>query len=139
MGYTAPIRDMKFILEDIVNIKQIQVLKLFEEVSPDLIEAVLTESGRLASEVIAPTNRAGDEYGSRLTDKGVQTAPGFANAYRKFVGGGWGSIPCEPEHGGGSSSRRVRACGGWGEVQQLRRQPAAGGKPWPRDASGDSS
>ncbi len=100
MGYTAPIRDMKFILEDIVNIKQIQVLKLFEEVSPDLIEAVLTESGRLASEVIAPTNRAGDEYGSRLTDKGVQTAPGFANAYRKFVGGGWGSIPCEPEHGG---------------------------------------
>ncbi len=100
MDYTAPIRDMKFVLEDIVKIEQLQGMGSFDDVSPELIGAVLTEAGRLAEEVIAPTNRSGDEHGSRLSDGAVTTAPGFAEAYEKFVEGGWGSIPCEPAFGG---------------------------------------
>ncbi len=100
MNYTAPTRDMRFILEDIVNIGQLRETRIFEDLSADLIDAVLTEAGRLAAEVIAPTNRAGDEHGSRLMEDGVKAAPGFAKAYAKFVEGGWGSIACDPGYGG---------------------------------------
>jgi hypothetical protein len=67
-------------------------------VCPDY--GALDEAGRLARDVIAPLNAVGDRTGSRLENGVVRTPPGWQEAYRAFVEGGWNSLPCEPEHGG---------------------------------------
>ncbi len=99
MEYTAPVRDMRFVLEDIVDIGSLTALG-FEDLSSDLIAAVLTEAGKLASEVIAPLNRPGDEIGARLENGVVKTPPGFAEAFAAFAQGGWASIDVDPDYGG---------------------------------------
>ncbi len=99
MDYTAPIRDMRFVLEDIVGIERLNELG-FEDLSSDLIEAVLTEGGKLAAEVIAPLNRSGDLEGAVLENGVVRTPKGFAEAYAIYAQGGWGSIDGDPEYGG---------------------------------------
>lgn len=69
-------------------------------VTPDIVDAVLEEAAKLAAEVWAPTNRAGDTQTSRLKDGEVVTPEGFKEAYGKFVEGGWNALVCSPEHGG---------------------------------------
>ncbi len=99
MDYTAPIRDMRFVLEDIVGIDRLGAMG-FEDLSNDLIEAVLVESGKLAEQVIAPLNRSGDLEGAVLENGAVRTPKGFAQAYAAYSEGGWGSIDGDPEYGG---------------------------------------
>jgi len=99
MNYTAPIRDMRFVLEDIVGIDHLKDLG-FEDLSGDLIEAVLREGGKLASEVIAPLNRSGDLEGAVLENGAVRTPKGFAAAWAAYAEGGWGSIDGDPDYGG---------------------------------------
>jgi 3-(methylthio)propanoyl-CoA dehydrogenase len=98
--YTAPLADMRFALEEIAGIAEIASLPGCEQASPDLIEAILEEAGKLASGVLAPLNRVGDKEGSRLENGVVRTPQGFKEAYRQYVEGGWNALPFEPEHGG---------------------------------------
>ena len=98
--YTAPLADMRFALEEIAGIGEIATLPGCEQASPDLVEAILEEAGKLASGVLAPLNRAGDKEGSRLENGVVRTPEGFKEAYRQYVEGGWSALPFEPEHGG---------------------------------------
>ena len=100
MTYTAPVTEQSFVLETIADLAGLSQLPAFEAASPDLVQAILTEAGRLASEVFAPLNRIGDEEGARLDD-GVVTLPaGFRDAYRQYVEGGWGSLGADPDYGG---------------------------------------
>ena len=99
--YTAPLADIRFVLNDLVDLGALARLEGFETAEPDLVEAVLEEAGKFAAEVLAPTNRAGDEHGARLENGMVRTAPGFAEAYRQFVAGGWNGVSCEAAWGGG--------------------------------------
>ncbi|HXH02360.1 MAG TPA: acyl-CoA dehydrogenase [Candidatus Competibacteraceae bacterium] len=100
--YYAPIRDMRFVIEELAGLAEVAALPAFREaeVGPDLVEAVLEEAGKLAAEVLAPLNRPGDQQGARLTADGVKAADGFAEAYRRFVAGGWNGVGAPAEYGG---------------------------------------
>lgn len=98
--YTAPIADMRFVLNDLGMLGQVQALPGGEEASADLVDAVLEEAGKLARDVLAPTNWDGDREGAKLENGVVRTPKGFREAYKAYVEGGWNAVPFEPEHGG---------------------------------------
>ncbi len=100
MPYTAPIADMRFVLEEMAGIEEVARLPGFEAVSPDLVEAILGEAGKLAGAVLAPLNQPGDRTGSVLENGVVRTPPGFREAYARYVEGGWSGLAGDPEHGG---------------------------------------
>jgi acyl-CoA dehydrogenase len=100
--YSAPTRDMQFVINDLAGLAEIAALPAFteQEISPDLVEAVLSEAAKLATEVLAPLNKIGDLQGARIGPQGVIPADGFAEAYRQFVEGGWNGLGCPAEFGG---------------------------------------
>jgi 3-(methylthio)propanoyl-CoA dehydrogenase len=98
--YRAPLRDMQFVINELAGLKSLAALPGYEEVTPELAEAVLDEAARLAGDVLAPLNKPGDERGASLTKDGVAAADGFAAAYRRFVDNGWNGLGGDPEFGG---------------------------------------
>ncbi|MFM0339957.1 acyl-CoA dehydrogenase C-terminal domain-containing protein [Paraburkholderia fungorum] len=98
--YIAPLRDMRFVMTELAELGELCSLPGYEEATPELAEAVLEEAARLATEVLAPLNKPGDEQGARLTPDGVVAADGFSAAYRQFVAGGWSGLSGDPEFGG---------------------------------------
>lgn len=100
MPYTAPLKDIQFALRHIANIDRIGQLPGYEHASPDMVEAILNEAARLAAEVWAPTNRAGDLQGSKLVGEGVKTPDGFKDAFTQYAQGGWSAFGADPAHGG---------------------------------------
>ena len=100
IGYTAPLADMRFVLEEIVDIDELAKLSGFENASSDTVSQVLSEAAKFASQVLAPLNRIGDTQRSVLGGAGVKTPDGFKDAYRDFVAGGWNGIMFETEFGG---------------------------------------
>lgn len=98
--YSAPIQEIQFVLNELVDMENIARIPGFEEATPDLVNAVLEEAGKLASEVLAPLSQVGDTQGSVLVDGKVKVPDGFTEAYQQFVEGGWLSICHEEEYGG---------------------------------------
>src|ERR1700731_1132021 len=99
-NYLAPLQDMQFVITELAGLERLAAWPGYEEVTPDLVEAVLEESAKLAGDVLAPLNRRGDEQGAALTKDGVVAADGFAAAYRRFVENGWNGLSGDPEYGG---------------------------------------
>ncbi|MCE9507118.1 MAG: acyl-CoA dehydrogenase [Alphaproteobacteria bacterium] len=100
MSYTAPLQDMRFVLQNIAGLEDIAALPGYEHATPDVAEAVLEEAAKLAAEVWAPVNSSGDKQTSKMIDGGVKTPDGFRNAYAKFAEGGWNALTCAPDFGG---------------------------------------
>jgi len=98
--YAAPVQDMRFTLSNVAGFDRVAGLPGLEQVTPDLVGAVLEEASKFAGNVLAPLNRTGDQVGATLENGVVRTAPGFKDAYRQFVEGGWNSVPFDPDHGG---------------------------------------
>jgi len=100
MTFTAPVKDMRFTLKEIIGFDRLKDREGFSDLTDDLTDAVLNEAGRLAAEVIAPTNAVGDQKGSVLNGNDVVTPDGFKEAYEKYVEGGWNGLQFSTEFGG---------------------------------------
>ena len=99
-SYTAPLRDMRFVYNELFSAEEITSLPGCEEATPDLVDAVLEEAAKLCQNELFPLNRIGDEEGCTWVDGDVTTPTGFKEAYEKYTQGGWNGLACAPEHGG---------------------------------------
>ena len=99
--YHAPHNDLLFCLNEIAGLNELLGFEPYRDFSADLIDSVIGEAGRFASEQIAPLNRSGDRQGCKLGEDGkVQIPNGFAEAYQSFIAQGWNAAPFPVEYGG---------------------------------------
>ncbi len=99
--YAAPLRDMRFVTHEVFDASTtLAALPGYEEATPDLIDAVLEECGKLCEGVLVPLNQSGDEEGCTFDNGKVTTPKGFKDAYRQFAEGGWCGLTASPEYGG---------------------------------------
>ena len=98
--YVAPVKDMLFAMNELAGLQEITTLPGNEEVSLDLVEAILDEAGKFATEVVDPLNPVGDKQGNKWKDGVVTTADGFKEAYASFCETGWNGMPASTEFGG---------------------------------------
>ncbi|HWA01692.1 MAG TPA: acyl-CoA dehydrogenase C-terminal domain-containing protein [Caulobacterales bacterium] len=100
-SYAAPLREYRFLLKDVLEIERYSNLPGFADAPMDLIEQVLEEGAKFCEGVLAPLNKVGDEHGCVRNDDGsVTTPPGFKEAYKQFVEGGWPALSSDPNFGG---------------------------------------
>lgn len=105
--YNAPTRDVRFIINEMLDLASYGNLPGFEMATPDVIDAVVTEGGKFCSEVLAPLNLIGDQQGcTRHEDGSVTTPDGFKEAFEKFREAGWGTLS-HPERFGGQGMPHV--------------------------------
>ncbi|WP_135506248.1 acyl-CoA dehydrogenase C-terminal domain-containing protein [Roseovarius aestuariivivens] len=98
-SYTAPTKDMQFILHDVLKVSQTDTPG-YAELEPDFTGAVLEEAGKIASEVLAPLNAVGDTEGCTLENGVVRTPTGFKEAFDQVRDGGWTALDLPEEYGG---------------------------------------
>ncbi|MBB98102.1 MAG: acyl-CoA dehydrogenase [Rhodobacteraceae bacterium] len=100
-SYTAPVKDVTFLLNDVLDFQRHGNLPGFGDATPDLIEAILGEGARFCEEVLAPINVSGDREGCTRHDDGSVTTPsGFKEAYRTYTENGWIALSMPEEFGG---------------------------------------
>ncbi|WP_286719076.1 acyl-CoA dehydrogenase C-terminal domain-containing protein [Thalassolituus sp. UBA2009] len=100
--YKAPLRDMRFVLNEVFEADKLwaSLAGLQGAVDTETAEAILEECGKIASQVLAPLNRNGDEVGSTWKDGEVTAAPGFKEAYQTYVEAGLNGLGGNPDFGG---------------------------------------
>ena len=106
-SYAAPLKDMKFVLNELAGLEEVAKLQGYQDATPDTVEAILEEAGKFASEVLDPINYSGDQEGSKWSAGEVRTPKGFKEAYKQFCAGGWNALPFEHEWGGQGLPRLV--------------------------------
>jgi len=93
MNYVSPVKDTKFVLENLLNNPS--------AIENDLMNSILEEAGKLANENLAPLNHEGDKNPPKLRqDNEVETSPGFKNAFKKIASGGWIGVSSNPDYDG---------------------------------------
>ena len=100
MTYRAPVADIAFTLKHAAGFGAALAEGLYGDLDDDLVNSVLEEAGRFATEVIAPLNRVGDRQGSRIKDGVVTTPDGWKEAYRDWSAAGWNGISGPTDWGG---------------------------------------
>lgn len=100
MPYRSPVQDHRFILDHVVDFPAVAATERFQEATPDVVEAILTEAGKMCDEVIAPLQRNGDLHPAVLENGIVRTSPGFAEGYKAIAEGGWVGVMADPAYGG---------------------------------------
>ncbi|WFE88811.1 acyl-CoA dehydrogenase [Roseibium porphyridii] len=98
--YRAPVEEIAFTLKRVCGLEDLQDNPHHAELGDDLVDAILNEAGRFASEEIAPLNSVADKHGTPLVDGNVSTPPGWREAYHAWIEGGWNGLTAAPEHGG---------------------------------------
>jgi len=100
MAYKAPVRDLSFVLHDVLQVENFGNLLPDADLSRDLIDQIVEEGGKFAEEVIAPINRIGDQEGCHIEGDVVTTPKGWKDAYHQMVEAGWPSLGFSTEFGG---------------------------------------
>lgn len=98
--YNAPLENIRFVLHDVLNARQLSSLPGYEDISEDLMDQILEEGAKICEGVLFPINMSGDEEGCTLENGVVRTPKGFKEAYDIFAEGGWCGLACDPEYGG---------------------------------------
>ncbi|MET0368854.1 MAG: acyl-CoA dehydrogenase C-terminal domain-containing protein [Methylobacterium sp.] len=98
--YKAPLRDMRFVLNELYADPDAPPLPGHEDFTPDVADAILEEAGKFCTERLLPLNASGDEEGCRLENGVVRTPKGFPEAYKAFREGGWTAMGADPAFGG---------------------------------------
>ncbi len=94
--YSAPLRDISFVLHELLNIGQFSHTVPFEATTRPVFDTILTGAAKLCEQVLFPLNRSGDEEGCHFENGVVRTPAGFRDAYRTFTEGGWTFLACDP-------------------------------------------
>src|SRR4051794_29290019 len=100
MTYQAPVADIAFALKHAAGFGTGLGEHIYGDLGGDLVDAVLAEAGRFATEVLAPLNTIGDRVGATFKDGAVATPPGWKDAYRAWIGGGWNGLAAPAQWGG---------------------------------------
>jgi len=98
--YIPPLKDMLFNIHELSGLERVLQLERFSDFDKDIVDQVVEEAGKFATEVLAPLNIPGDEAGCKVIDNVVVAPPGFADAYSQFVENGWQSLEVSPEFDG---------------------------------------
>jgi alkylation response protein AidB-like acyl-CoA dehydrogenase len=98
--YTAPLRDMRFVMHELHDSTSLAKLPGLEEANAELLDTVLEEAAKFIGAVLLPLNTSGDAEGCHFEGGVVRTPKGFKDAYNAFIEGGWGSLSADPAYGG---------------------------------------
>jgi len=109
MTYRAPVADIAFALKHASGFAPALAEGLYGDLAEDLVDAVLAEAGRFASDVLAPLNAIGDRHGTPFRDGTVTTPPGWRQAYRDWAAGGWNGLAAPAQWGGQDLPQAVNA------------------------------
>jgi alkylation response protein AidB-like acyl-CoA dehydrogenase len=132
--YTAPLRDINFVLKDVLKSDQhFASLATREEVSEDLMDAIISEGAKFSENVLSPLNQPGDKEGCTWSEDGVKTPKGFKEAYQQYAEGGWPSLTANTQFGGQGLPNSLglvltemvsSACWSWGMYTGLSQSAA---------------
>jgi 3-(methylsulfanyl)propanoyl-CoA dehydrogenase len=109
MSYRAPVADISFALDNAAGFASALADGLYGDLAPDVAEAVLTEAGKFATDVLAPLNVIGDREGARFKDGVVTTAPGWKEAYHAWAQAGWNGLAAPAQWGGQGLPHAINA------------------------------
>ncbi len=98
--FKAPVRDIQFVLNDVLNINELTQIERFAEATPDIVNGVIEEAAKMIEEEIAPLNHSGDQVGCKYANGEVEVPPGYVEAYKLFVESGWVGLANDPDFGG---------------------------------------
>jgi acyl-CoA dehydrogenase len=110
MTYTAPVSEMRFLMDHVLDAGRLAATERFAEATPETRDAILAEAAKLSEEALAPLRRAGDLEPARLENGVVRTTPGFAEAYGRIAEGGWLGITADPAYGGMGLPQTLSSC-----------------------------
>src|SRR5450759_3123615 len=109
MPYRAPVADIAFALKHAAGLKAALAEGLYGDLDEVMVDQVLEQAGRFASDVIAPLNRVGDKFGTPFKDGAVTTPPGWKQAYTAWAAAGWNGVAAPAEFGGQDLPHAVNA------------------------------
>jgi 3-(methylthio)propanoyl-CoA dehydrogenase len=109
VNYRAPTQEILFVIKELADLGGVLALPGFEEVTPDLVQAVLEENARFVEQAIAPLNHSADTSPAVWLEGKVTTSPGFQQAFREFAEGGWQGLQHDPQWGGQGLPKLVGA------------------------------
>jgi len=98
-SYTAPIKDMQFILHDVLKVSASDIAG-YNDLDPEFTSAVLEEAGKICSDVLFPLNAVGDTEGCTLENGVVRVPTGFKEAFDQVREGGWTGLDMPEAYGG---------------------------------------
>lgn len=98
--YNAPLEDMQFVLNRVVNLEEITNLPGLDGIDTNLTNQILEEAGKFSSNILAPLNHSGDKKGAQIENGVVRPVEGFSDAYKQWAEAGWNSSPFSSEYGG---------------------------------------
>ena len=109
MTYRAPVADIAFALKSAAGFGTALAEGLYGDLTDDVVDAVLEEAGKFATDVLGPLNPIGDRHGSLFEDGAVTTAPGWKEAYRAWAQAGWNGLAAPAQWGGQELPHAVNA------------------------------